>query len=120
MKTAYISIGRNVQGTPMTAERWQEFKTALRVVGWTHGNIVTDAEGAGVYEGKTEETYLVAVSLRGPEFGRLNTIDLTNLREDLSHLAQHYGQESIALTVGEPEFVCSTKAREDFPHDLAD
>jgi hypothetical protein len=96
MKTAYISIGRNVQGTPMPSEQWENFKGALRVVAESHGTGVTYTGGIGRYEGKTEETYLVAVSLFEGD-----TIN----RNDLRNLAQYYGQESIALTIGEPEFV---------------
>jgi hypothetical protein len=98
MKTAYISIGRNVQGRPMPSEEWENFKGALRVVAEKYGEGVSYAGGIGRYDRVLEETYIVAVSLA---LG----VPANLVREDLSHLAQYYGQESIALTVGEGELI---------------
>ena len=84
----------------MPLEKWQEFRIALRVGVFRYGNIVTVASGKGVYKGQTEETFLLVLSL-----SKWDDSVRKPLHKALENLAKEYGQESITLTVGVPEFV---------------
>lgn len=97
-KSAYISIGRNIAGIPMTDAEWAGFKTRIGIIARDTGLVVSDAEGAGQYDGRIEETYILVVQLWP------NT-NLIHLRRDLANAAVTYKQESIALAIAEVEFI---------------
>lgn len=81
----------------MDLNRWQTFKElalqALEVCGAT---IHFRGEGYGVHNGVSESSYTLVASTEG---------GTETLKSILASLARLYNQESIALTVGETEFV---------------
>lgn len=102
-RSAYVTIGRNVKGVPMRGEKWEAYRSSLRLLAHRYGRIITRAQGVGVWKGRTEETYLI-VFILPPVIGQVARQVLT-LRQDLAELARDYQQDSIALLVGVPEFV---------------
>jgi len=115
----YVSIGRNVGDQPMNAERWEAFRNETRrVVDTLAGPWVTSATGTGRFAGTLEETYVVVSdgSRLDQGFNPVGEDDdgeplgwwevrTRDLYAALGTLAAQYGQESIAVTIGEPEFV---------------
>ncbi len=102
--STYVSVGRNINGAPMHRDAWSKFKDATSaVVKVNIGNVVTEAEGFGEYEGETEQTYIV-VSSASPDGA-----PLVRLEADLARLARTFGQESIALTIGRARFIKATE-----------
>jgi len=96
--STYVTIGRNVDGRPMSPTAWATFKrtVAEALVYETDGSIVTTAEGFGHWEGSSEMAYVVVVD-RAPR-------DDSQLDARLRDLAARYGQEAIAYAVAEVSF----------------
>lgn len=97
MRTAYITIGRNIGQDPLPIQFWGDFKRETALTAQIFGEVVTDAEGRGVYGTIYEDTYILAVSL-------WQNADEDELGRALDILAGKYHQDSIVLTVGEPQF----------------
>lgn len=100
MRTVYVSIGRNIGGEPMPDDDWANFKADVvdRLAGY--GDLVTVAEGMGVYDGVREATAIFALVVDGD-------LDTDRLRGDLARLARLYRQECIALAITPVEFVAA-------------
>lgn len=98
--STYVSIGRNVNGKPMTEDKWRNFRMRLH---WTvekfTGPIVSVCNGTGTYQGVSEDTYIV-VGMQNP-----SEADKEALTAALTYLSFKYDQESIALTIAEPHFI---------------
>lgn len=117
-----VTIGRNVPATnpnpmfagkPMTLTTWETFKDdvaeALRVAiektretdgyMWPEGTDfwVEAHHGKGIWQGVEEESTKVTVLSDEP------ITHLHWLRQELTELAREYGQDAIALTIGESE-----------------
>lgn len=95
MRNATISIGRNVGSTPMHTDDWNSFR--LDILSVLPTAPIFCGSGLGFYEGVKEESFTVIVDAE--------RVDLDYLRACLQAFACQYGQECIALTVGEPELV---------------
>lgn len=94
-----IGIGRSVKDGPMDTRTWEEFRSAVDAA--LHDrklHPVFYGVGVGEYEGVREDsaTWVIA---------EYSDAQLTLIRLDLTRLARYYGQDSIALTVGETEFL---------------
>lgn len=93
MQTLAIGIGRNVGRLPMDQASWQAFQEAVLGVAAPVGPLVFAGTGNGEHDGVVEESFTVMVRLNGDP-------DLARIREELARLAQRFGQDSIALTLG--------------------
>ena len=97
-----VSIGRNVNGKPMSDAQWESFTAdILRNVRSNTQAIYFVGFGTGTYEGDSEESFTVVSS--NPTTSALCAIEVS-----LSLFAHAYKQESIALTVGATEFVLAS------------
>ena len=96
---AIIGIGRNVGNEPMDYERWRNFRISIRsVVERNGGKMIADVVGQSYSEGwGFEEAAWFAFDA--------SNLNLGQLRQDLSALADQYGQDAIALTVGATDLV---------------
>lgn len=100
--TMTVSIGRNVGNVPMSAERWESFTTdVLRNVRSNTAHIYFVGFGNGEWNDSGEESFTVVSS--SPTESALCAIAVS-----LSLFAEAYGQDAIALTIGETEFVQAT------------
>lgn len=99
--TATVSIGRNVAGEPMEDIAWQTFIFATReAVADVGGYRYFDGVGDGSSEDwGTEESYTIVFGLTGAETIHAALTD-SALPAKLRELADHYGQDAVALTVG--------------------
>lgn len=94
-----VTIGRNIEGLPMSFTAWENYQERL-------GKILRPAIkthyfaglGGGTWEGQAEEAY----TLIG-EYDK--TYPKTCLRLDLRDLARDFGQDAIALTFGDVELI---------------
>lgn len=102
-RTAYITIGRNVRENPLPDETWREFKRETAHAVQYFGEVVTDADGRGTYGTFYEDTYILAVSL-------WYSADEDELGRVLDIIAGKYHQDSIVLSVAEPQFRTSKVA----------
>jgi hypothetical protein len=88
-----VSIGRNIQGFPMSDIKWEQFIGHLmNLIDVPTNNIHFTGRGNGFYETKREESFTVIFTGTVPE-------------EALAALAGKYMQDSIALTEGETKFI---------------
>jgi hypothetical protein len=95
---AIVSIGRNVGGFPMLADRWAEFQKATqRAVGEFSLQTYFTGLGGGVYLGKYEDA--MTVIFRVSEHHR------DALEAALAKVAKEFDQDCIAVTYGDPKFV---------------
>lgn len=109
-----VTIGRNVNGEPMSEYQfeqfvgdallhlWELFQATKRTdaYGWDNPEYVATIErhnGIGLWEGKAEESTKLTLLSEYP------MTHLNGFREQLSELARMYGQDAIALTIGESE-----------------
>lgn len=101
MTTYVFSIGRNVDGVPMSDIEWRDFVGSLhsRVTREDSLAIVFGGFGVGWYEGASEASYTLIAS---GELGTGRSYD--DLAEDLRTLAKANRQDSIAFTIGETRF----------------
>jgi len=98
--STYVSIGRNIGDEPMRAESWRDFRAAVAAVLEDNvGRLVSETVGRGYYGGAAEDTAVVVAE------GSPALLARDDLERRLAILARRYGQESIALTIGEPTFV---------------
>lgn len=103
MKTVHVTIGRNRNDThePLSYEDWKAFRnyTLQKVDELATVHFV--GSGFGEYENVPEDAYHVVASV--PDAA------VKALRYNLAILAYLYLQDSIALTVGDVEFVEASK-----------
>jgi hypothetical protein len=84
----------------MGGEHWSDFRRDIRrTLDLYVGPVVTDADGLGEYDGRTEDTAVLV----GEQTA--SGVQLGALRIALQALARRYGQEAIALAVAEVDFV---------------
>jgi hypothetical protein len=105
--TVTISIGRNAQSQddpgdqrPLDGHHWESFKAQVRTLltevvdGTVH---VDRARSTGLWAGRVEESATFVANI--PQSA------LATLRAGLRLLAATWGQDAIALTIGQTEFV---------------
>ena len=100
------TIGRNIGTMPMTLTMWEQFKgdvqtdmvnTAVHAA--VHVESVETHYGKGMWQGIEEESAKITILTSA----RMDDGALNILRGYLSENARHYGQDAIALTIGESE-----------------
>lgn len=104
MSTFAVTIGRNVDGVPLSEEDWQAFAAETdQAVAWAAETIhVRAAQHAGQWN-DAPELACTWIAETIDDAGAHE--DISALRLALRVLAGRYGQEAIALTVGETELV---------------
>lgn len=115
MQTITISIGRNV-GDPIDGSQprllsfdWDDFIDDVRelVTDLAH-DIYFSGRGAGVFDGKHEDSYTTVFSYdeehTGPFLDAKHGYE-TTVQYALATLAAHYNQSSIAVTIGATHLV---------------
>jgi len=107
--TITATVGRNVNGTPLPQERWDALKTRVltALTYATTGKGKTETHyGVGAWDGVTEES--VKIARYGTAWRRSSdfiTEGFGWLRAELVEIARQFGQEAIALVVGEGELI---------------
>jgi len=106
--TVTVSIGRNVDGVPMSDDLWSRFVTQVEY-GFevVEGEVHFRGDGTGSSEQWGDEpsrTWVVAM-----DYGRWRD----TLRTVLTDAAKVFDQRAIAVTIGETEFVTSGLAEAD-------
>ena len=97
-----VSIGRNVKGKPMSDALWQSFTTdILRNIRSNTQAIYFVGFGDGTYGAETEESFTVISET--PTTSAYCAISVS-----LSLFAEAYGQEAIAMTVGQTDLVLAS------------
>jgi len=97
MYSISITIGRNIGNKPMDKDLWIEFKDAVNEqLLYLKLHITVTNQGTGVWEGITEENFIVK-GIREKPFAD-NEID--RLAKNLSVLSAKFKQDAIAYSVG--------------------
>ena len=90
MTNYVVSIGRNIEDTPMIETQWVAFTAEiLQAIDKNDGKLFTFAKGDGEYDGLVEETavFVFEIADNGPTY---------RLEKTLGHIAYKFGQECIA------------------------
>lgn len=116
MYTYTVTIGRNVpshNGEPMSALDWATFEDevieALTSAAWERQIAFVEVHrGMGGWDGVTEESVKIMMALKSalPELTE-DCRDLLSLRNSLRDLVAFYGQDALALSIGECELILS-------------
>ncbi len=94
-QTYTLTIGRNVNKTPLPEHKWNGFKSCIDIFIQDHkGEIFVNSEGFGEWKGVKESNFTWVFSTR--EF-----LDLGRLKR----LAKLFKQDAIALTEGCTQFI---------------
>lgn len=89
-----VSVGGSVKSVPMSADTWRTLQASVRnALANTVGPIAFATLGHSTWEGISERSYVASVLQP-----RLDQLDA--LRSRLRQLADAYGQDAVALTVG--------------------
>lgn len=101
-----VSIGRNVGAIPMPAHVWRDFRDDMfRVVSSYCTAVYFSGDGFGFYESSPEDSYTVIGEAIEPSTAIVPGLaDTSDIISELATLAKQYGQESIAVTFGNPIF----------------
>ena len=98
--SVYVSIGRNIGSEQMSAEAWRDFRRdVVDAVEAYAAPLVSETDGVGWWEGKSEATAVIV--------GAGEYLDHGPLAARLEVLRKRYGQEAIAVAVAEPIFLGS-------------
>ena len=103
MATCILTVGRNVQGVPMSDERWSEFRSDLSdlVNEWADEIYTYEALGHGLWDGVREDSVTWVFSAYAEDC----STHFRFRRQDIARLAAKYGQDAIALVRGESELI---------------
>jgi len=94
-QTYTLTIGRNVNKTPLPNHKWKGFQSAINSFIESHNSeIFVSSEGSGKWEGITENNFTWVFSTK-------KYLDLDHLRS----LAKLFRQDAIALTRGSTQFI---------------
>lgn len=94
-----VSIGRNVRNRAMSLKRWDLFRVSVSNVVRGHCSFVPfSGNGGGVWGNIGEDSFTIVGVL-------IDESHVSPIRERLAELAKEYNQESIAMTLGEVDFV---------------
>lgn len=97
----YVALGRNVGDVPMVDETWLKFQEDVEncvTLGERLGHADTRAVGESNFGGMPEETFVLVWFDKNSPL-RFEVV------EALSYYAEVYGQESIAWSVSETQFI---------------
>lgn len=100
MITVTISIGRNVDGVPLSDARWNAFKQDIfdAVTHWCHEIHVNGAVSVNSWNGIAEESCTFVADSRD-----FFTVGALHTRLELA--CKNFDQDAIALTVGTTDLV---------------
>lgn len=107
MLTTMVTIGRNVNGNPMSDAEWSDFKSYVLDSMLTQGNrigdgqhqgdddswFLSDSNGRGFWDGVPEDNY--SVTLLHSSF--MLPANYEDLRSDLKRFAKLFWQDAIAF-----------------------
>lgn len=100
-----VSVGGSKQGQPMTDETWGRLQRSVRnALANTVGPVAFATLGESTWQGVSERSYVASVLAP-----KLDTLD--RLRSLLRQLADVYGQEAVALTVGHSSLIGPSRTR---------
>jgi hypothetical protein len=98
MTTVTVSIGRNVGDEPLSPDRWLAFKYAVRSGLGEDATVYVDgAASIGQWQGVSEESATWVADIEETRAALLS--------RHLAKVALEYGQDAIALTLGETRLV---------------
>lgn len=98
-----VTIGRNKGTVPMAQRDWEAFQSdILLIVRSNTPAIYFVGTGTGIYEGAEEESFTVIA-------GDATQGALAAIRVSLAYIAEVFGQECVAITQGETQFVYATR-----------
>lgn len=97
-----VNVGRNVNGQPMSDERWDAFQNAVTIalLGANRGGGLPNVSfhtGEGFWN---DETTGELMSEESAYISTFADIDAYALRVELARIRDEYGQDAIALIVG--------------------
>ncbi len=104
MRNIVVSAGRNVGDKPMPDKQWAAFR--LDILSLFPQRLFYGV-GVGTYEGTVEESFTVIAPCDTGDWHMESSVNLRTryIRATLQTLARQYGQECIAMTIGEPDLV---------------
>lgn len=94
-----VSIGRNIGDQPMSSDQWSAFRFALLDV-LDKGEHLFTTSGRSHSRWGDEDSLTVAVDVLEEQ--------IPAIRSALAQLAADYQQQTIALTIADPEFISAT------------
>lgn len=98
VRSVTVSIGRNLGTVPMASDLWDTYcADTLRAVRQCSSAIHYLGLGEGIYDGMTEDSFTLVGSVYRDSIDRLAYA--------LGVLAETYGQDSVAMSVGTTELV---------------
>jgi hypothetical protein len=98
-----VSVGGSKRGQPMSQDTWTRLQRSVRnALANTVGPVSFATLGESTWHGVSERSYVASVLKP-----KLNTLD--RLRSLLRQLADAYGQDAVALTVGSSSLITGSK-----------
>lgn len=103
MHVITVTIGRNVGTTPMSLTLWGQFQEDVKadMLHAIPADLAEVHRGVGVWDGVEEESVKLTLLCHTAPTRDM----LAELRALMSENARHYGQDAVALTIGESELV---------------
>jgi hypothetical protein len=93
--TILLTIGRNIDGRPMSAVSWLDFKESLAIAADAYRSapaaVLGRYDGRGIWEGTEEDSAAILLTV--------DAADLPALDRELIALAESFGQECIGRLV---------------------
>ena len=102
--TITVTVGRNINGAPMSADHWEALQRRVRTVlayATTGTGRLESHYGVGDWSGVTEDS--AKITRYGTAWGQERGAEW--LRAEIGDLARVYRQEAIALVIGEGELI---------------
>jgi len=104
MPAVAVTIGREVEGVPMSTERWNSFRLELTsLITTLGGTLWVNNSGIGIWDGGIEENHVV--------IGGLPPSQMTHFRAYAIRLGMKYQQQAIAVLAGISDLVTCTADR---------
>lgn len=103
MHSITVTIGRNMDNAPMRVGLWERFAEDVTadLLAAVPSDIIETHYGKGVWDGAAEESCKITVLRHSEPTGEM----LDALRAVMSENARVYGQDAIAITIGQSELV---------------
>lgn len=106
MHTLTITIGRNIKNRPLPADEWGEFQidtedTVKSVLDSENVEFIEAHYGTGYWSGQCEESCKIMFALTEP----LSDVRISTLKRRLAVIRGWYGQDAIALNLGNSELL---------------
>jgi len=98
-QTVTVTVGRDVKHIPMCTKDWADFTSAVRSVLAKQGYVYFAGVGDGTSDWGLEDAYTVVAAA---EWGAGM---LARTHDELAKVGRYYGQEAVAVTIGDTAFV---------------